>query len=482
MSLLRVLVSLLLLTHAFQVVEPVKFRGKVVRRRFEYPDDREEDVLYLVQGTGGELRIEGDQDSLESVVSGTEIEGDGKFTADVVTDVRNISIVSQSPGPGQTRQVQLKSITFVLNICNRWTVRNGTSDVFKAKTLYAWASPKESTLEGFFDSCSIGSVRMTTPGTYVTDPINIPCEAFNASTCTEREFVGWAQYAEKYARDALKVNLTNYNHRIFVIPYTAPCAWLGLADVGCPDWCRSWIKGGSEGYSLQSLFHELGHNLGLRHATGLDGSEYGDFTGAMGGCCTIRCHNAPQAWSLGWFDPIMTLNDSVAWKPKETLTFHLPAMLTTRRNFVRIDNTMFLSYRPAMGYDSKMPSAGSVHVHSFNGSRSNRYFRTQLLAVVPRGKSFVDNRTQWIMNVTNANGTHASVSLCKTTCDPCAGVCGNGVCEAYAGETCETCPQDCARGVTKWGPFCCGAEGQCKFHWRCTNQKLACETVCPASI
>jgi hypothetical protein len=60
------------------------------------------------------------------------------------------------------------------------------------------------------------------------------------------------------------------------------------------------------------------HNLNLAHS-GFDDStgitnvydlEYGDFSGAMGYCCDVRCYNAPHAYELGWLLPSLELNDS----------------------------------------------------------------------------------------------------------------------------------------------------------------------------
>ena len=471
MGLLRcLLVSLLLaLGHSQEVTAKKKFKGQVLRRRFEYADPGKElDRYYLVVDGSREFELKGLDATLEDVETGTYVEGEGIVT-DTISDVQQVTFVPRNDTKSPPNKIERRALMFVLNVCTRHLAND--SHVFRERA---------STLEGLFSTCSIGAMGMTSR---VLDPIWIPCQGnttygmvYNASQCTDKEFVGWSQYAERYAVNVLRINLQDYPHRVFIVPYTIPgCDWLGLADVGCPDWCRAWIKSGPEGYNVQAVFHELGHNLGLRHAAGIDGSEYGDYTAAMGGCCDVRCHNAPQAWSLGWYDPILSLNDTM-WKRKETTTVAIPAMLSRERNFVRISlngSNTFVSYRT----ESTFPSA--VYVHSFNGTRTNKYFRSQLLAALPQGGFYEQN--DWTLNVTDANGTHALVSLCRTTCDPCAGVCGNGVCEAYAGETCDTCPEDCSRGVTRWGPFCCGAEGQCRFHWRCTNQKVACETECRAA-
>lgn len=50
--------------------------------------------------------------------------------------------------------------------------------------------------------------------------------------------------------------------------------------------------------------HELGHHFALGHAgqSQPDGSfvEYGDFSCAMGYCCSMRCYNTPHSYQIGW--------------------------------------------------------------------------------------------------------------------------------------------------------------------------------------
>jgi hypothetical protein len=88
------------------------------------------------------------------------------------------------------------------------------------------------------------------------------------------------------------VDLTGYQHRIYVFPRVAACAWSGAADMPGTD---SFINGS---LAVRVLAHELGHNLGAEHASALtcvDGAgvsvsfssscvldEYGDPYDVMG--------------------------------------------------------------------------------------------------------------------------------------------------------------------------------------------------------
>lgn len=74
--------------------------------------------------------------------------------------------------------------------------------------------------------------------------------------------------------------------------------------------------------SLSAYLHELGHNLGLRHAGGRAGhaDEYGDSSGYMGHSVSTawtprKCYNAAQHWQLGWYGDTaqrLSLSDGTA--------------------------------------------------------------------------------------------------------------------------------------------------------------------------
>jgi hypothetical protein len=91
---------------------------------------------------------------------------------------------------------------------------------------------------------------------------------------------------------------------------------------------------------------------------------YGDFSCAMGFCCTLRCMNPPHNWVLGWGDEI-NAGGYNAWVPDDPLTsaptpsdgslqpgetrfFMIPAQITSPQHLVsRLPCLCALSSVPA---------------------------------------------------------------------------------------------------------------------------------------
>ncbi len=105
----------------------------------------------------------------------------------------------------------------------------------------------------------------------------------------------WDDEADQAATEA-GIDLTGYQHIIYISPFESACQWGGIAALGGS---RVNINGNSFGEApTETIAHELGHNLGLLHA--------GSWTCTSGGVrvqisdnCTISEYGDP-------FDPMGT--------------------------------------------------------------------------------------------------------------------------------------------------------------------------------
>jgi len=124
-----------------------------------------------------------------------------------------------------------------------------------------------------------------------------------------------------------QVNFRNFTRVLFVVPSNGACSWAGVANVGCRSMSSpgdgsftassAWQRGSTmstRSSGVQLTTHEMGHNLGLSHASsrafggealgnvGAGGSlsEYGDVHSTMGSWNFGFYASSHAANQLGW--------------------------------------------------------------------------------------------------------------------------------------------------------------------------------------
>ncbi len=167
----------------------------------------------------------------------------------------------------------------------------------------------EKTVSGHFEASSFGQVSFPGNSSNVVGPFSVSA---NTNSCDQYT---WAALGDA-AAEAAGVNLSNYEHRIYVVP-SSSCSWGGLANTGCTGsgLCRLWINGWCR--TGQTFIHELGHNLGLGHAAtdeNNDGTieyEYGDYSCPMSVSSRWQHFSAPKKTQMGWItsDKVLTTSD-----------------------------------------------------------------------------------------------------------------------------------------------------------------------------
>lgn len=231
---------------------------------------------------------------------------------------------------------------------------------------------------------------------------------------------------------AAGVNVSSYPRLVFNFPANA-CTWLGLGTVGGNP-SKAWIKGG---FSIGTVAHEMGHNLGLYHSHSLDcgaavmggactTGEYGDPYDIMGGARAASGHyTAFQKERLGWLNygdspPLYTLTTSGAYtiEPYETPTSNAKGLkvpqsvnaLTGQKSWY------YIEYRQAID-NANLKNGVLVHVGTpGSGNTSYLFDMTPETAswtdpALEVGKSFHDPDAGVTITPASADATGISINV-----------------------------------------------------------------------
>lgn len=184
----------------------------------------------------------------------------------------------------------LKTLTVILTICN-------TPPSIDHLQLHNVLVGNKDSVKNLMSQCSNGTINFEP--VIFPSYVNIPCPESVMSCDTD----SWAYRADNAILPYFPT-LDEYMYKLYVLP-KGGCAFAGLGQVGpceLEDNCRVWISGDYVFYPT-TYFHELGHNLGLEHAS-YQGNPYGDYSDVMGYCCMKRCFNAPNLHKLRIKSPL----------------------------------------------------------------------------------------------------------------------------------------------------------------------------------
>ena len=331
-----------------------------------------------------------------------------------------------------TAVIERKAVTLLINM------KNGVNSVGTVSTVSGDMYDNTSSMAGQYDASSYGqlSFKRDTDGDSKADvfgPFTIDADA--TASC---DYYDWAYKAEA-AATAAGIDLTKYQHKVFVLPsYTqlTQCGWAGVGNLACGDSCRAWVA-----YNWRGIYsHELGHNLAMHHA-GVDSdnngtleNEYGDGSSIMGSAAYANQFNAPNKVQLGWMAAFAGSVLNVSGVGNNS--FSLSALELDRRTQDpglqvlthprAAGGNYYISFRQTVGnYGVQSDYANKVSVHSYDGGST----KTRLIKALAAGEQFTDANSGFSVSYvgSSADGLTAEVAISSigsgttsSTCSPSA--------------------------------------------------------------
>lgn len=242
------------------------------------------------------------------------------------------------------------------------------------------------------------------------------------------------------AAAAAGADLSPYSRFVYIFPYTSACGWAGYGMIGGSP-TDAWINGY---FDRRVIAHEMGHNLGLRHAHSQDcgaatigssctTSEYGDLVDTMG--WGLYGHfSAYQKEALGWLNyggmpPITTVQSSGSYDlvPYAGGSSGVKALKILKgTNATTGEKTWYyVEYRQPTGFDAALAGTGNltggVTVRTASasggaylldmtpGSDGTSEYNDLKDAALTLGRSFTDGTAGVSLKVTRADTTGATV-------------------------------------------------------------------------
>ena len=175
-------------------------------------------------------------------------------------------------------------------------------------------STPDRSVTDFWQQSSDGRTWIDPASTQVVGPVLLGSD-YNkdASGNAVCDYYGMANEAIRLVDG--QVDFRNFTRVLFVVPGNGTCSWAGVANVGCRSISTNdgsvtasmaWNKGSSmstRSSGVQLTTHEMGHNLGLSHASSRRFTN--EALGALGTAGTLSeygdVHSTMGSWNFGFY-------------------------------------------------------------------------------------------------------------------------------------------------------------------------------------
>jgi len=321
------------------------FRGKIeIRHRDDFARERTHTSYKLVQG---KRKIPLMLARAPRIPSGSRVVVRGRRVGSRIRgSVRPRGVVHAASVPPGARETAVILINFGSDTSQPWTPAFVRQRVFTASN----------STSAFYSEESYGDVSLTGEvyGWYTI--------AASSASCGSDDVDLWAEQAQAAAA-ADGFDAGDYQHIIYAFPAQASCdGWAGLGELPGDE---SWMNGN---ISTRVVAHELGHNMGLHHASSISCTssgttvaysstctpdEYGDPFDVMG---SSSRHN--NAWHLRQLGFIASGNaTTVSTSGTYTLSSAIARGTTGQTQLLRVP---IAGTSPQKYYDLEVRSSGGV--------------------------------------------------------------------------------------------------------------------------
>ncbi|EFJ52540.1 hypothetical protein VOLCADRAFT_86741 [Volvox carteri f. nagariensis] len=144
----------------------------------------------------------------------------------------------------------LRLIIFIVNMCDK-----GGGVATSKEGVWNLLRDGSTNLADYWQTCSYGRTLLDLNGTTVVGPILMPCSGPNwtVSSCRGTNPYGWFYWLEEYATEKLSIDLSQYNHRVMIMPrghqgfqnwqlgWSSPFVLLQRGDLRAGETVRRWI-------------------------------------------------------------------------------------------------------------------------------------------------------------------------------------------------------------------------------------------------
>ncbi|MEK2645792.1 hypothetical protein [Bdellovibrio sp. BCCA] len=210
-------------------------------------------------------------------------------------------------------------------------------------------------------------------------------------------------------------DLNLFQKRVYVLPPNSlKCGWTGAAFTG-----GNKVFIDSSGCSNSMVYaHELGHSLGMNHASSA-GGEYADHSDVMGDPSSTPHFNSVHKIAMGWIPSSRIANMSgmvgtIADYRVAHLEQDVNDLQAVKVPIVGTTDSYYLSYRRGLGFDSILSSGflDSISVH-----RAGLGTRSYLVGTVKAGEVWIDPTGAFKVQLLSRDTTYGNVHIEVSTPD-----------------------------------------------------------------